>query len=64
MKVNDKKTIEYDSTKSTLDYTETEDEECRSYGKYKIRARFVGTRSLTEEIMDYAHRATSLKYDI
>lgn len=64
MKLEDSKTIEYDSTKSTLDYTATEDEEFRTYGKYKVRARFVGNRSLTEEILDYAHRATSMKYEI
>lgn len=60
----DIKTIEYDSTQSTLDYTAMENEEFRTYGKYKVRSRFVGDRSLTEEILDYAHRVTSMKYEI
>ena len=64
MKLEDIKTIEYDSAKRALAYTGTADEEFRTYGKYKVRARFVGNRSLTEEILDYAHRATSMKYEI
>lgn len=60
----DIKTIEYDSTQSALGYTAMENEEFRTYGKYKVRARFVGERSLTEEILDYAHRVTSMKYEI